>query len=183
MLATAHAYNQNGAISMFSRVSYRRGIIEGVIIFLCGRLGALITPAFFPDVFFVLVPLLCQILMYLLPPFWATRRIQSTKRERLSRRFWLLGPCLAALCLIVDSIIGLACGLQPGQFGIQRGPALLRMLTGGENGLTFTDFVFSELKTAALLFALYTLIVICTRLAGGGFLRFTMPAGGNRVTL
>jgi len=34
-----------------------------------------------------------------------------------------------------------------------------------------------------LLFAFFPIIVICTRLAKGGFLRVTMPAGGNRVTL
>jgi hypothetical protein len=39
------------------------------------------------------------------------------------------------------------------------------------------------LRSAALLFSFFTLTVVCTRLAQGGFLRFTMPAGGNRVTL
>ena len=34
----------------------------------------------------------------------------STKRERLSRRFWLLGPSLAVLCLGVDLLITLAIG-------------------------------------------------------------------------
>ena len=29
----------------------------------------------------------------------------------------------------------------------------------------------------------YMLAVVCTRLANGGFLRFTMPAGKGRVTL
>jgi hypothetical protein len=45
------------------------------------------------------------------------------------------------------------------------------------------DLGLYVLMTAALLFALFTLAVVCTRLAQGGFLRFTMPAGGNRVTL
>src|SRR6266581_1786363 len=45
-----------------------------------------------------------------LAPVWVTRRIASTKRERLSKRFWLLGPYLAALCLSVDLLITLAIG-------------------------------------------------------------------------
>src|SRR5258708_19684387 len=80
-----------GLFSMFNHVSYRRGLIEGVAIYTLGRLGALITPAVFPDWLFVAVPLLFLACQYLLPAFWATHRIASTKRERLSNRFWLLG--------------------------------------------------------------------------------------------
>jgi hypothetical protein len=168
---------------MFEKVSYRRGIIEGIVIFLLGRLGALITPAVFPDLFFVLVPLLFLILQYVLPAFWATRRIASTRRERLSRRFWLLGLLMAAIALGLDIVISLTCGLALGQFDVQQGPVLLRLFASGSSSLSMTSFVLAELKTAAQLFMLYTLTVICTRLARGGFLRFTMPAGGNRITL
>ncbi len=169
---------------MFNKTSYRRGVIEGVILYTLGRLGALISPVIFPDWTFIAVPLLFLLLQYLIAPFWATRRITSTRRERLSKRFWLLGPRLAAICLGIDLLLTLAFGLPISGFGgVPQGSALLRMLATGRNHLTLLDFGIYELRTAALLFALFTLSVVCTRLAMGGFLRFTMPAGGNRVTL
>ncbi|GAC1394326.1 MAG: hypothetical protein NVS4B11_18550 [Ktedonobacteraceae bacterium] len=168
---------------MFNKTSYRRGVIEGVILFTLGRLGSLITPTMFPDWLYVAAPLFFLVLQFLIAPVWATRRIASTKRERLSKRFWLLGPRLAALCFGIDVLLTLAFGLPINLFGVQQGSALLRLITYGVNHLTLVDFGVYELKTAALLFALFTLSVICTRLAMGGFLRFTMPAGGNRVTL
>ena len=168
---------------MFNKTSYRRGVIEGIVLFTLGRLGSLVTPTIFPDWRFVLGPLIFLTIQFLFAPFWATRRMESTKRERLSKRFWLLGPRLAALCFVIDLLITLAFGLPVNLFGIQQGSALLRLFTNGANHLTLVDFGIYELKSAALLFALFTLSVICTRLAMGGFLRFTMPAGGNRVTL
>ena len=169
---------------MFNKVSYRRGVIEGVIIYTLGRLGALITPAFFPGWLYVAVPLLFLALQFLLAPLWATRRIQSTKRERLSKRFWLLGPRMAAICFAVDLFTTLTMGLALFTFdGVQQGPALWRFFVSGHNHLGFPDFGIYELKSAALLLSFFTLTVVCTRLAQGGFLRFTMPAGGDRVTL
>lgn len=169
---------------MFNKVSYRRGIVEGVILFTLGRLGALINPAVFPDWTYVAAPLLFLVLQFLCAPVWATRRIESTKRERLSKRFWLLGPRLAAFCFGIDLFITLFCGLPVNTVGgLQLGPAIWRLFVAGTHSLSLTDFGLYELKTAALLCALFTLSVICTRLAMGGFLRFTMPAGGNRVTL
>jgi len=169
---------------LFNRVSYRRGVLEAVILYTLGRLGALITPAVFPDWIYVAAPLLFLVLQYLLGPVWATRRIASTRRERLSRRFWLLGPHLAAICLGIDILISLTCGLSVNVLGgVQQGPALWRLFTSGSNHLTLLDLGLYELKSALALFALFTLDVVCTRLAMGGFLRFTMPASGNRVTL
>ncbi len=168
---------------MFNKVSYRRGVLEGVIVYTLGRLGALITPAFFSDWMFIIVPSLFLALMYILPAFWATRRMRSTKRERLSKRFWLLGPLLALICLAVDLLISLCCGLPMGLFDVQHGPALLLMSVPGPNYLSFLNFVGDETKSAAFLFAFFTMGVICTRLAGSKFLRFTMPTGENRVTL
>ena len=169
---------------MFNKVSYRRGVIEGAILYTLGRLGALITPAFFPDWIYVVAPLLFLILQFLVAPFWATRRIQSTKRERLSKRFWLLGPRMAAICFCIDLFISLTIGLALYTFdAVQQGPALLRFFTNGPNHLSFLDFGIYELRSAALLVSFFTLTVVCTRLAQGGFLRFTMPSGGNRVTL
>lgn len=169
---------------MFHKVSYRRGVLEGIILYTLGRLGALITPAFFPDWLYVAVPLLFLVFQYILGPVWATRRIVLSKRERLSRRFWLLGLRMAFLCLCIDIVITLTCGLSVNAFGgVQQGPALWRLLIAGPNHLGLLELSFYELKSAALLCSFFTLDVICTRLAMGGFLRFTMPAGGNRVTL
>lgn len=168
---------------LFNKVSYRRGIIEGMIIYAFGRLGALITPTFFPDWTFVAVPLLFLTCMYILPPVWAARRMTSTKRERISKRFWLLALRLAALCLGLDILISLVGGLPVNMFDVQQGPVIVRLLASGANHLGWLSYVLYELRTAAFLFVFYTIAVVCTRLANGGFLRFTMPAGGNRITL
>lgn len=170
---------------MFDKVSYRRGVLEGVLLYTLGRLGALITPTAFPDWGVVAAPVCFLLFQFLLAPFWATRRIkQSSKRERLSRRFWLLGPRLAAICAGIDMLLSLAVGQGLFTFGsVQQGPALLRFFASGASALSFTDYALYELKNIAALFALFTLTVICARLAQNGFLRFTMPAGGNRVTL
>ncbi len=170
---------------MFDKVSYRRGVIEGLIIYTLGRLGALITPAVFPDWVVVAGPVCFLFFQFLLAPFWTVRRVkQLSKRERLSRRFWLLGPLLAAICLGIDIVLSLAVGLAIYTFtGVQQGPVLVRLLANGINHLALLDFILYELKNAAALFGFHTLTAICTRLAQGGFLRFTMPAGGNRVTL
>lgn len=168
---------------MFHKVSYRRGVLEGVVLYTLGRLGALITPAFFPDWLFVAVPLLFLALQYLIAPVWATQRIQSSKRERLSKRFWLLGPCLAAICFAIDLLVTLTIGLALGLGEVQQGPALWRLFVSGHHHLTLVALGVYELKSASLLFTLFMIAVVCTRLAQGGFLRFTMPAGGNRVTL
>ncbi len=162
---------------MFTKVSYRRGVIEGVVLYTLGRLGALITPAFFPGWLFVAAPLLFLALQFLAGPLWATRRIQSTRRERVSKRFWLLGPRMAAICFGIDLFISLTMGLAIYTFGG------MQLLVSGPNHLGLLDFGIYELRSAALLVAFVTLTVLCTRLAQGGFLRFTMPAGGNRVTL
>ncbi|EFH90734.1 hypothetical protein [Ktedonobacter racemifer] len=169
---------------LFNKVSYRRGLVEGIILFTLGRLCALISPLVFPDWTYVAAPMFFMFLEYVVPPIWAARRMTSTRRERLSKRFVFLGPLMAAWCLGIDLVISLGLGLAVNPFGgIQQGPALLRMLQGGPNHLTPGAFALAEVKTALTLLAFYTIAVICTRLAGGGFLRFTMPAGGNRVTL
>jgi hypothetical protein len=170
---------------MFDTRSYRRGVIEGAIIYTLGRLGSLITPTTFPDWVVVAGPVCFLLFQFLLAPFWTVRRIkQLSKRERLSRRFWLLGPCLAATCLGIDIVLSLVAGLALYTFtGIQQGPVLARFLSASSSHLSPADFALYELKNAIALFGLFTLTVVCTRLAQGGFLRFTMPAGGNRVTL
>jgi hypothetical protein len=169
---------------MFNKVSYRRGIIEGCIFYVLGRLCALINPAIFPDWTYVAAPLFFLLLQYLLAPVWSTRRIVAPKKERLSKRFWLLGPRLAAISFGIDFVVTLVFGFPVNRIGgIPQGPAILRLLNAGPNHLTLADYGLYELETAAALFALFTLAVLCTKLGQGGFLRFTMPAGGNRVTL
>jgi hypothetical protein len=167
-----------------NKVSYRRGVIEGVILYTAGRLCSLISPVAFPDWTFVAAPLLFMALQYIIAPVWATRRIAAPKRERLSRRFWLLGPGLAAICCAIDLFISLSCGLPVSSVGgVQQGAVLLRLFSSGPASLSLADFGMYELRTISMLFTFYTMAVICTKLAQGGFLRFTMPAGGNRVTL
>ena len=169
---------------LLNRTSYQRGIIEGVILYMLGRLGALINPEVFPGWLFVALPLIFLTLQYLVGPVWATRRIASSKRERLSKRFWLLGLRMAAICLGIDIILTLVAGMPVNALGgMQLGPALWRLFASGANHLTPLDLGLYELKSAALLCSFFTLDVVCTRLAMGGFLRFTMPSGGNRVTL
>src|SRR5215472_17386636 len=116
---------------MFHKVSYRHGVLEGVLLYTLGRLGALITPAFFPDWLFVVMPLLFLLLQYLIAPVWSTQRIRSRKRERLSKRFWLLGPCIAAICFAIDFVVTLAFGEALGFGEVQQGPALWRLLVAG----------------------------------------------------
>lgn len=168
---------------MFDTIGYRRGMLEGAAIYTLGRLGALITPTAFPDWVVVAGPVCFLLFQFLLAPFWTARRIkQVSKRERLSRRFWLLGPRLAALCLGIDLVLSLVAGQAIYTFtAVQQGPVLAHMLSGGQFPLP--DFTLYEIKNAAALLGFFTLTVICTRLAQGGFLRFTMPTGGNRVTL
>lgn len=168
---------------LFNKASYRRGLLEGVILYTLGRLGTLITPTIFPDWLYVAVPLLFLAFQYLIAPVWATWRMRSTKRERLSKRFLLLGPLLAALCLGVDVLITLTLGMALSLGEVQQGSALWRLFTSGPHHLSLAALAIYELKSASLLLAIFTIAVVCTRLAQGGFLRFTMPAGGNRVTL
>lgn len=168
---------------VFNKISYRRGVIEGVILFTLGRLGAIINPIVFPDWTFVAVPLLFLVLQYIIPPVWATRRMTSTRRERLSKRFLLLGPRLAIICIGIDLLITLFLGIpynNPVHLPAA-GPEIVQLFTHGSAHLTSLGLY--ELVTAILLLTFYTIAVICSRLAMGGFLRFTMPAGGNRVTL
>src|ERR1700730_16945148 len=139
---------------MFDKVSYRRGVIEGVILYTLGRLGALITPTAFPDWVVVAAPVCFLFIQFLLVPYWSTRRIkQWGKRERLSRRFWLLGPRLAAICLGIDILLSLVAGMAIYTFGgVQQGPVLLHLFASGSSHLNLLDYGLYELKKTLLLF-------------------------------
>ena len=138
----------------------RRAVAEAVAIFTLGRIVSLLPVAIWPGPLIVLAPLVWLGLIFLAPA-WAASRVVSTKREKMSRRFWGLGPRLAIYCTVATAVL-----------------ALITRTTG-----SLGDFARGE---GILLFALvvyFTIAVVCTRLANGGFMRFTMPAGNGRVTL
>jgi hypothetical protein len=168
---------------IFRRTSYTRALIEGIIIFAAFRLLEMVPLNTWPGAaiiaFFFLL-----LLLHFSPPVWAAMRVVSTKREKMSARFWKMGPILAGLCLLVDVGVTLGlgnAGLLGGPDG--NGPAWARLMPGAAHPLSVASFIVTELGSAAFLLIYFTIAVICTRLANGGFLRFTMPAGNGRVTL
>lgn len=167
---------------MFRRTTMRRAIVEAVAIYTAGRLLAMVPFTFWPAAIFPLV-LVLRLALFVTPPVWAAMRVVSTKREKMSRRFWRLGPLLAVYCALVDAAIALALGdfdLLGGSVG---GPDIVRFTARGINALSPATFLTDELIALFVLVIYYTIAVVCTRLANGGFLRFTMPAGKGRVTL
>jgi hypothetical protein len=174
------AHNQPGII--FRRTTMRRAIFEGMLIFLAGRLIAMVPPTFWPAALFPLALVLRLVLMYS-PPVWAAMRVTSTRREKMSRRFWRLGPVLALLCTGVDAAVALGLG-EARLWGGAAGPAdAVRLFQGGPEHLSALAFLGAEVAFLIPLAIYFTIAVVCTRLANGGFLRFTMPAGNGRVTL
>ena len=75
---------------MFRKTTMRRAIAEGALIYTFGLLLALPQPYFWPTPIFIIV-LLLRLTLYALPPVWAAMRVVSTKREKMSARFWRLG--------------------------------------------------------------------------------------------
>jgi hypothetical protein len=114
---------------------------------------------------------------------WATLRVVSTRREKMSRRFWRLGWQLALWCTLADAAVALFLGEANLLGGPAGPPDVTRFGAAGDTALTPAGFLVGELVTLVLLAVYYTIAVVCTRLANGGFLRFTMPAGKGRVTL
>jgi hypothetical protein len=168
---------------MFRKTTMRRAIAEGALIYTFGLLLALPRPDFWPTPIFIVV-LLLRLTLYALPPVWAAMRVVSTKREKMSARFWRLGPMLASWCALISALFVLLIGQTDGQWGgLIDSPAITRFFASGAAHLTLLDFVIGQLGGYFLLLVYYTIAVVLTRLANGGFLRFTMPAGGNRVTL
>jgi len=168
---------------LFRRTTMRRAIIEGSAIYLAGLLLALVPPGFWPAWMFP-VALVGRLALWAAPPVWAALRVVSTRREKMSRRFWALGPALAVWCAGINVVIALFIGEAAQPFGGPLyGPDVARFGAHGAAALTIVGFVVSMLAQLGLLLVYYTIAVICTRLANGGFLRFTMPAGNGRVTL
>ncbi len=167
---------------MFRKTTMRRAMIEALAIFSIGRLLAMVPLDFWPPLIFPAI-LISRLALSFCPPVWAAMRVVSTKREKMSRRFWRLGWQLAIWCAAADALVALLIGEAALLGGPAGPPDLVRFGLSGTAGMTPTEFVFSEMLTFAVLSVYFTIAVVCTRLANGGFLRFTMPAGKGRVTL
>lgn len=166
----------------FRRTTMRRAIVEGVLIFVAGLLLALVPVSAWPFFVYPLI-LVLRLALYFAPPVWAAARVLSTKREKMSRRFWKLGAQLAGLCTLVNAAFSLMFGDVSLWGGTVSKPDLARFGTHGSGGLSLGSWLIGEVVLFVGLAAYFTMAVICTRLANGGFMRFTMPAGDGRVTL
>jgi hypothetical protein len=160
----------------------RRAVIEAVAIFVASRLLAMVPASFWPGALFLVV-LVLRTFLFIIPPVWAAMRVKSTRREKMSRRFWVLGPTLALFCVLADVLIALFIGEALLFGGPASPPDIVRFGASGRDHLAISDFIVTNLIGLVAFTLYYTLGVICTRLANGGFLRFTMPAGKGRVTL
>lgn len=169
---------------MFRKTTMRRAMIEGLFIYLAAQGLALVPISFWPAALFP-VALILRTALFVLPPVWAAMRVVSTKREKMSRRFWRLGPTLAVGAAILNLLILLFIGETYVPWGgLNTAPDILRLgLAGRHASLSVGAFALSALENVGVLAVYYTIAVVCTRLANGGFLRFTMPAGNGRVTL
>jgi hypothetical protein len=166
----------------FRRTSMPRAVLEGVLIFAAGRLLAMVPATMWPAALFPAI-LVLRLVLSFSPPVWAALRVRSTRREKMSRRFWRLGPLMAGLCTAADAFVALTLGEALLLGGAAGPPDAWRLVTSGPGHLDLGAFVLAELLTAVTLTLYFTIAVVCTRLATGGFLRFTMPAGNGRVTL
>ncbi|HEY1388439.1 MAG TPA: hypothetical protein VGF38_07830, partial [Ktedonobacterales bacterium] len=129
------------------------------------------------------VVLIVRTLLFVAPPVWAAMRVKSTKREKMSRRFWRLGPILALTCTGANVLVALLLGEATLWGGASGPPDIARFGASGSAHLAIADFLVSTLERLVIFAIYYTIAVVCTRLVNGGFMRFTMPAGNGRVTL
>jgi hypothetical protein len=170
---------------MFRKTTMRRAIVEGLLIYLVAQGLALVPISLWPATVIYPGVLILRTALFILPPVWAATRVVSTRREKMSRRFWRLGPTMAVCATMLSLLIALFIGetLEPWG-GLTTAPDLTRLgLIGGHASLAFGAFALSALQNLGVLLVYYTIAVVCTRLANGGFMRFTMPAGNGRVTL
>jgi hypothetical protein len=168
---------------IFRRTSYAQAVIEGVIIFAAYRLLEMLSRTTWDGIILILFFFLLLVLEFL-PPVWAASRVVSTKREKMSKRFWKMGPILAGLCILVDVGVTLWLGnasLLLGPDG--NGSVWARLQPGAAHPLTWAGVVTNEIGFAVFLLIYFVIAVVSTRLANGGFMRFTMPSGNGRVTL
>jgi hypothetical protein len=168
---------------IFRRTGYAQAVIEGVVIFAAFRLLEMLSRRTWDGVALILFFFLLLLLEFL-PPVWAASRVVSTKREKMSKRFWKMGPILAGLCILVDMGVMLWLGNASLLFGPDGyGSVWARLQPGAAHPLTWADAITSEIGFAVFLLIYFVIAVVSTRLANGGFMRFTMPAGNGRVTL
>lgn len=162
----------------------RRAILEGLLIYLAAQALALVPVSVWPPALFP-VELIARTALFVLPPVWAAIRVVSTKREKMSRRFWRLGPTLAVGAALCSALIALFIGETYEPWGgLNTAPDVVRLgLLGAHATLTWGAFGLSALTNLGVLLVYYTIAVVCARLVNGGFMRFTMPAGNGRVTL
>ena len=93
---------------VFRRTGYTRAIIEGIFIFAAYRLLVMVPANDWPGGAALIGMMCLLLLLHFAPPVWAAMRVVSTKREKMSRRFWKMGPVLAGLCLLLDIVAALA---------------------------------------------------------------------------
>ena len=182
--SAAHpARNQPSKGRVFRRTSYLRALLEGALIYAVFRVLQMVPLTWLSDAAVIAMILLLLVLRFL-PPVWAAARVVSTKREKMSARFWKMGPLLAALCLLVDIIVALALGEPAFPIGPDGyGPVWARLQPGAAHPLSLGAAALGETGTFFFLLIFYVIAIVCTRLANGGFMRFTMPGGDGRVTL
>ena len=171
---------------LWQRVTFRRAIVEGIIVYVAWRLLVLVPITFWPAALFPFV-LLGLLILHFTPPVWATMRIIATRREKMSRRFFKLALVLAAFCAVADLLVALVAGDPAQPFGGPTyGPDIARLfIAAGPHAhpLAVTTLLGNSLENLGFLLIYFVIATICTRLAQGGFLRFTMPSGDGRVTL
>src|SRR5262245_58237584 len=148
---------------MFRKTSLRRAIAEAAAFYLTGRLLAMVPATSWPVVLFP-AALVLRLVLEFSPPVWAAMRVKSTRREKMSLRFWKLGPQLAALCVGVDAAVALALGDATLLGGAAGPPDLLRLIQPGHAHLSLLAFVAGEAVWLCVLALYFTLAVICTRL-------------------
>lgn len=170
---------------LWQRTTFRRAISEGTVIFSVWRLLTLVPITVWPGGIFPFI-LLGLLMLRFVPPVWASLRMIATRREKMSKRFFKLAGVLALTSWGAEILLTLFIGEARQPFGGPLyGPDITRLLSAAHapHHLALGDFLGYEVALLGLLLGYYLIATICTRLAQGGFLRFTMPAGDGRVTL
>src|SRR5690242_4111166 len=72
---------------VFHRTSYWRALLEGALIYAAFRLLEMVPLSWLADAA-VIALIVALLVLRFLPPVWAASRVFSTKREKMSQRFW-----------------------------------------------------------------------------------------------
>ncbi len=139
---------------MFRKTTMRRAIAEAIVIYSAGQLLAMVPPNIWPGLLDpIVLPLTwtLRLALTILPPVWAAMRVVSTRREKMSRRFWWLGPRLALFCTLAGALIALLVG-ESNAFGPTSGPDISRLFASGHHALSplaFFDWAAGDILLAA----------------------------------